>query len=300
MKKVPSAEKTSLHPANRNRKPYDLEKLKSDFPTVSQYISTNKYGNESIDYSDPKAVKVLNQALLKSYYGILHWDFPDANLCPPIPGRADYIHYLHDLIQPKKGQQVVGLDIGTGASCIYPILGATIYGWEFVASDIDLRSIRSSINIVNTNEQLKEMIDCRVQSKPNRFFRGVIDTDEAFTFTMCNPPFHASTQDAFEGSKRKAQNLAHSKFMKPKADFAGLNNELVCEGGEYVFLSNMIEESKLFAEQVQWFTSLVSKGENVKPLIRKLKEVGCQQHRVIEMATGNKQSRILAWSFIKE
>jgi len=297
MKKGPSTEKTSLHAANRNRKPYDLQKLKNDFPEIKNFIAVNAHGNESIDFANPKAVKVLNQALLKSYYGIDYWDFPDTNLCPPIPGRADYIHYIHDLIQPKNGQQIVGLDIGTGASCIYPILGVAIYDWEFVAADIDARSIRSAINIVNKNEVLKEMIDCRVQAKASRFFRGIIDEGEKFAFTMCNPPFHATAQDAFEQTNRKAQNLAHAKFMKPKVTVPGLSNELVCEGGEFVFISNMIEESKLFAKQVKWFTSLVSKGEHVKPLIKRLETVGCKEHRVIEMATGNKQSRILAWRF---
>lgn len=36
----------------------------------------------------------------------------------------------------------------------------------------------------------------------------------------------------------------------------------------------MIEESKGFAKQVMWFTSLVSRGENLPPLYRALTDVG--------------------------
>jgi 23S rRNA (adenine1618-N6)-methyltransferase len=59
-------------------------------------VSINEHSIETIDFSDPEAVKSLNQALLISYYdiqmGYSHY------LCPPIPGRADYIHYIADLL----------------------------------------------------------------------------------------------------------------------------------------------------------------------------------------------------------
>lgn len=32
--------------------------------------------------------------------------------------------------------QVVGLDIGCGANLIYPLLGAAVHGWKFVAVDV--------------------------------------------------------------------------------------------------------------------------------------------------------------------
>lgn len=176
-------------------------------------------------------------------------------------------------------------------------MGVTIYGWDFIAVDIDAKSIRSSINIVNKNQELKEKIECRVQAKSTRFFKGILDQDEAVTFTMCNPPFHASKEQALEGSKRKTFHLTGKKTHNPTLNFAGVHNELIYEGGEFAFISGMIEESKLFAKQVQWFTTLVSKNEYIKPMQKKLENVGCKTHKVIEMKTGNKQTRILAWRF---
>lgn len=122
------SETSKLHPRNKNRERYDLTALLKVVPSLKDYIILNKAGVQSVDFSNPKAVKLLNKGLLHHYYSISYWEFPDQNLCPPIPGRADYIHYLADVLSefnlgeiPTKN--ITGLDIGTGASCIYPILG---------------------------------------------------------------------------------------------------------------------------------------------------------------------------------
>ena len=78
--------KTNLHPRNKNREQYDLAELLKEIPKLKKHIKPNKYGEDSIRFSDPTAVKLLNKALLSNYYGIKNWDFPDTNLCPPIPG----------------------------------------------------------------------------------------------------------------------------------------------------------------------------------------------------------------------
>ena len=88
---------------------YDFPALIADFPTLKSFISTNKYGNDSVDYANPDAVKALNQALLKHFYGIENWDIPDGYLCPPIPGRAEYIHHISDLLTTEKGEILRGI-----------------------------------------------------------------------------------------------------------------------------------------------------------------------------------------------
>ena len=152
-----STEKTSLHIRNRNRERYDLPALIQVLPELKSFVKPNKYGTESIDFAHPKAVKLLNKAILKHYYGIDHWNFPDKNLCPPIPGRADYIHQLADLLSKNNsgniplGNNIKCLDIGVGANCIYPIIGVVEYGWNFIGSDIDAQSIESAQKIVDSN-----------------------------------------------------------------------------------------------------------------------------------------------------
>ncbi len=137
MQSKDNSEKNNLHPRNLHRNRYDFELLISNCPELKQYIGINKHQIETIDFSNPKAVKVLNKALLKTYYHIDFWSIPANYLCPPIPGRADYIHYIADLLAASNNgtipteSSILGLDIGTGANLIYPILGNAIYNWSF-------------------------------------------------------------------------------------------------------------------------------------------------------------------------
>lgn len=297
-------EKTSnLHPRNKNIERYDLEAMCKSNPELQNFIQPNKHGENSIDFADPNAVKILNKSLLQHYYGINFWEFPDENLCPPIPGRADYLHYVADLLKennfgrmPNKGK-VVALDIGTGASCIYPIIGVSEYDWRFIATDVDEKSIDSAQSIVDENPQLKDKIELRCQKNKNNIFEGIVYKTDKIDVTICNPPFHATLEDAERGNQRKTNNLSGKQSAKTKLNFSGNANELIYEGGEIQFIENMIAESVAFSENVKWFTTLVSKQSNLKKIYQLLDQIKAQQIRTIEMGTGNKSSRIVAWKF---
>lgn len=297
-------EKTRLHPRNKNRLPYDLEALKIAEPSLEKYIKLNKYGAESVDFAQPEAVKLLNKALLNHYYGIKNWDFPDENLCPPIPGRADYLHYMADLLLSSnfgilpKGNKIYALDIGVGANCIYPIIGVTEYEWNFIGSDVVEKSVESAKNIVETNPSLKDKIEIRLQENPNTFFEGIISNHDFIDITFCNPPFHSSSEEAEKGTARKVKNLSGKKTETPNLNFAGVNNELVYEGGESLFIQKMIAESKKFGKNVFWFTTLVSKESNLKRIYKQMKDLEVVTMKTIPMGTGNKSSRVVAWSFL--
>lgn len=114
--------------------------------------------------------------------------------------------------------------------------------------------------------------------------------------TICNPPFHSSKEEANKGTIRKNKNLGIEDSKKPTLNFGGVNSELWCEGGELTFISNMIYESVHFKTQVKWFSSLVSKKDNLKPLFSHLKKVKAT-YQIVEMKHGNKVSRILFWNF---
>lgn len=288
--------KSKLHLRNKNRESYDLQTLSKINPDLKKHLKKNNYGNTSIDFSNPKAVKLLNKALLSHYYEIRHWDFPDENLCPPIPGRADYIHYVADLINYKTLQKTTCLDIGTGASCIYPILGVQEYNWDFIASDINQESILRAKEIVNNNSSLAGKIECVLQENTSYYFKGIVKPHHKIDLSICNPPFHASVEDAMRGTKKKVKNLTGRNTKKPALNFSGITNELVCDGGEYKFVFNMIKESKEFAQNVNWFTTLISKESNLNGLYKALDKVNAK-HKTIPMGTGNKVSRILAWTF---
>ena len=299
-------EKVRLHIRNKNREKYDLDALIIAVPELKNHIKPNKYGADSVDFANPVAVKLLNKGLLSHYYGVANWDFPDENLVPPIPGRADYIHYMADLLgqtnfgEIPTGEKITVLDIGVGANCIYPIIGVTEYGWNFIGSDIDPQSIESATKIVASNLSLEGKIECRLQENPTAIFEGIINADEKIDFTICNPPFHSSTEEAEKGSRRKVKNLSGKKVKRPELNFAGLSNELVCEGGEHTFIHNMIKESEQFATNCYWFTTLVSKKSNLKGIYKVLNEMEATGIKTIPIGTGNKSSRIIAWSFLSK
>lgn len=299
-------EKTRLHFRNKNRESYDLDALKVAVPQLAEHITPNKYGAESVDFANPVAVKLLNKALLHHYYGIENWDFPEENLCPPIPGRADYLHHMADLLTQSNfgtvppGDQITGLDVGVGANCIYPIIGVSEYGWNFIGSDIEPKSIESALKIVAANPSLQDKIDLRLQENSEWFFAGILSGEDKVDFTICNPPFHSSTEDAQKSSRRKVKNLSGKNTKRPPLNFAGISTELVYEGGEHTFIHNMIRESKEFAENCYWFSTLVSKKSNLKGVYRSLDEMEVSQVKTIPIGTGNKSSRIVAWSYLSK
>ena len=279
-----------LHPKNKFNKGYDFDKLIKNNPSLKEFVSNNIHGNISIDFSNPKAVKELNKGLLFSYDKITTWNFSDENLCPPIPGRLDYVHHLNDLLSSEENVKI--LDIGTGATCIYPLLGVVEYNWNFVAVDIDLDSLDSAQDIIDDNN-LDANIELRQQFNEQQILKGILEDKDSFSATMCNPPFYKSAEEAQGANKRKNRNLGNNAVR----NFSGNNNELWYVGGEKAFLHNYLYESSLFKNSSKWFTSLVSKKENVESLQKSSKKLGAKEFKVIPMNQGNKVTRILAWTF---
>jgi 23S rRNA (adenine1618-N6)-methyltransferase len=292
---------TKLHPRNQHGDGYDFVRLLAQTPELGAFTLRNPLGQPTIDFQDVAAVRMLNRALLKTHYNIEFWDIPAGYLCPPIPGRVDYIHYLADLLAESntqeipRGRQIKALDIGTGASLVYPLTGQSEYGWHFTGVDIDAGALKSAKQICDFN---KLNIRLRRQSDPENIFRGVIDPGDAFDVTLCNPPFHSSLQQANKGTQRKWVNLG--KGPSQKLNFGGQNAELWCPGGEIGFLARMVEQSMDFADQCLWFSSLVSKKDNLAPLQRILTKAGVADFRVVAMAQGQKTSRFVAWTYIKK
>ncbi|TBU94468.1 23S rRNA (adenine(1618)-N(6))-methyltransferase RlmF [Phytopseudomonas dryadis] len=296
-----------LHPRNRHQGRYDFPALIEASPELAAFVILNPYGKQSIDFANPAAVRVFNRALLKRFYAIEHWDIPADYLCPPIPGRADYLHYLADLLATDnagavpRGAAVRVLDIGVGANCIYPLLGHREYGWRFVGADIAARAIASARTIVQANAGLGEHIELRLQQDPGHIFDGLLQPDERFDLTLCNPPFHASAEEAASGSKRKWRNLGKLDPTRklPLLNFGGQAAELWCPGGEAAFVARLIGESAGHGQQVLWFSTLISKSGNLPGVYAALKRAGALDIRTVEMSQGQKQSRFVAWTFLE-
>lgn len=303
-KKEHPKEKIRLHPRNRHRQRYDFKQLIDTFPKLAPFVKLNVYNDLAIDFFDAEAVKMLNTALLKFFYSIDNWNIPENYLCPPIPGRADYIHHAADLLCCKNngeiptGNKIKCMDIGVGANCVYPIIGNKEYGWSFIGTDIDPVAIESARKIVESNPFLKERLEFRLQNDPKNIFDGIIKKDELIDLTICNPPFHASLSEAQSGTLRKLNNLSRKKITRPILNFGGQNNELWCEGGEVEFIRIIIKQSKKFAASFFWFSTLVSKQSNLKSVYEALDKAEAVEVKTIQMGQGNKTSRIVAWTYL--
>lgn len=300
------AEKDVLHPRNRHRSRYDFKQLIKSSSELGAFVQRNKFGDESVDFANPAAVKALNRALLRHFYGIGQWDIPAGYLCPPIPGRADYIHYLADLLAADtgavvpRGDTIKVLDVGMGANCIYPIIGHQEYGWHFVGSDIDPVALRSAEQTVAANPVLAGTVEGRLQTTANHIFTGIIKPGELFDLTLCNPPFHASAAAAAAGTQRKATNLGlgAKRGAKPVLNFGGQHAELWCAGGEEAFIRRMVLESAQRPAACRWYTTLVAKKDSLPGIYNALQQAGAVAVRTINMAQGQKKSRLVAWTFL--
>jgi len=298
--------KEKLHPRNKHRKPYEFEELVKTCPELKEFIIENKFGNPSIEFANPSAVKMLNRALLIHHYDLEYWDIPENYLCPPIPGRADYLHYMADLLAEGNGGEIPTgkslkvLDIGVGANCVYPILGNKEYQWSFIGSETDEVAFENAKEIVAKNPVLKDVVEIRMQEQTDQFFKSVLQEKESIAMCICNPPFHASAKEARKAAARKVRNLRQRKERKVKLNFGGQSSELWCKGGEIGFLKGMIAESQDYANECLWFSSLVSQRDNLPEIYETLKATKPNNVVTMPMGQGNKISRIVAWSFLSK
>ncbi len=303
-KKVAKTVKPTLHVRNKHKGRYDLQALAVSCPELKKFIIKNEHGKETIDFFLPSSVIALNKAILLNQYGVSFWDLPEGYLCPPIPGRADYIHHVADLMKDKNfgripsGDQIKCLDIGVGANCIYPIVGVSEYGWSFIGSDIDNNAINSAKEIVGQNLILEKNVALRLQENKKDFFYSVLDKEEKVDLTVCNPPFHSSKEEALKGSAKKVSNLKKEEVKTPVLNFSGQHHELWTEGGEERFIRNMMKESKKFGDNCFWFTTLISKSSHLRSAEKYLQKLDAQEIKVIPMGQGNKSSRLIAWTFL--
>lgn len=287
-----------LHPNNLHQKGYQFLELCEVYPQLQEFVFVNNYGTSTIDFANSKAVKAINTALLFKYYNITFWDFPDDNLCPPIPGRVDYIHYLADLLKSSGiHENAKIIDVGVGANCIYPLLGNAVYGWHFLGTDIDKKSLDRAKKILKKNK-LTECILLKQQVDSSQIFKGILNESDKFSATMCNPPFYKSQEDAMQANARKLKGLGNNNYST--RNFSGKQQELWYKGGEKAFIHTYLYQSSKFKTNCFWYTTLVSKKENVQGMYDSLQKLGATKIKTIPMHQGNKVTRIVAWTFLND
>ncbi|KLU82441.1 hypothetical protein MAPG_01513 [Magnaporthiopsis poae ATCC 64411] len=248
-----------------------------------------------LDFTDPVAFLQLTKSTLKRDFG-LDIELPADRLCPPIPNRHNYILWLKELLDSssydRPGGRLSGIDIGTGASCIYPLLGCTQRPWEFIATDLDEKSLSYAAENVKRNglKHRIRLVQRRVPEDP------LIPLDElgvdSVDFVMTNPPFYESAEEM--------DRLASSKMRPPDSACTGAPVEMICDGGEVRFVGRMLAESLRLRHRVRWYTAMLGKLSSLEILVDGLRatEGLAANFAVAEFVQGTKTRRwAVAWSF---
>ncbi|KAG5289049.1 DUF890 domain-containing protein [Histoplasma ohiense] len=277
----------------------DFAVLALQYPNFAKHLKQNN----QLDFTDPDAVQELTKSLLKRDFG-LHLDLPSDRLCPPVPNRFNYILWLQDLLDSTSAnysdgydqeRDIFGLDIGTGASCIYPLLGcAQRPKWRFAATDIDAKNLKYARDNVQRN-QLDSRIQIIESSTSNALIPletiNIPESNSRLDFTMCNPPFYQSRDELISSAKAKQR--------PPFSACTGAEVEMITPGGEVEFVTRMIRESIELRNRVQWYTSMVGKFSSVATLLNILRKEGNENWAVAEFVQGSKTRRwAIGWSWM--
>ncbi|XP_051535930.1 RNA N6-adenosine-methyltransferase mettl16 [Myxocyprinus asiaticus] len=279
----------SMHPRNRYKdKPPDFVYLASKYPEFQKHVQTTLTGRVTLNFKDPEAVRALTCTLLKEDFG-LTIEIPLERLIPTVPLRLNYIHWVEDLIGGQ-GNPRRGIDIGTGASCIYPLLGASMNGWFFLATEVDDICFNYAKKNVEQNH-LAELIKVVKVPQKTLLMDALKDESIVYDFCMCNPPFFANQLEA------KGVNSRNSRRPPPSSINTGGVTEIMAEGGELEFVKRIIHDSLQLKKRLRWYSCMLGKKCSLAPLKDELRKQGVPKVTHTEFCQGRTMRWALAWSF---
>nr|XP_057935915.1 RNA N6-adenosine-methyltransferase mettl16 [Doryrhamphus excisus] len=280
----------SMHPRNRYKdKPPDFAYLASKYPEFQQHVNTSLSGRAVVNFKEPEAVRALTCTLLKEDFG-LTIEIPLERLIPTVPLRLNYIHWVEDLIDGQK-QPRRGIDIGTGASCIYPLLGATMNGWFFLATEVDDICFDYATRNVEQNHLSDLVKVVKVPQKTLLMDALKEETEIVYDFCMCNPPFFANQLEA------KGVNSRNARRPPPSSVNTGGVTEIMAEGGELEFVKRIIHDSLQLKKRLRWYSCMLGKKCSLAPLKEELRKQGVPKVTHTEFCQGRTMRWALAWSF---
>lgn len=251
-----------MHERNRYKIPPDFKELAKKFPELQSFLKTNN-NKCYVNFRDPHALLAVTRALLKIDFN-LNVELPIDRLIPTVPLRLNYIHWLEDILKIQSNQQVFGIDIGTGASCIYPLLAARINSWNFLATEVDSKCIRYAQKNISSNG-LDNKIKIKAVDPQHLLYVPLKDDNRQYDFCMCNPPFFSDAVDALGANRTSFR-------PQPKSICTGDGSEIIYDGGEVEFVKSIIEDSIKLLDRVKCYTSMLGKKSSVNCLVSILKE----------------------------
>jgi 23S rRNA (adenine1618-N6)-methyltransferase len=273
-----------------------LAKANPDFKQIWQECAGK------LDFQDPSTLQSLSKAILKVDFD-LELSLPDNRLCPPIPNRWNYVSWIQGLLDStspsysnkyEAEREVVGLDIGTGASGIYAMLCMKSRpNWTMCATDIDKASFESAAANFAKNNLLSRTKMLHTTPEMPLIPVDALGTQQ-LDFTLCNPPFFSDFKDMEKSLS------GEGKATGPNAICTGANNEMVCPGGDLGFVTRIVNESLILRDKVTWYTSMLGKLSSAKSIVELLKSHGITNWAVGVLDPGTKTGTkrwVVAWSF---
>ncbi|XP_011256449.2 U6 small nuclear RNA (adenine-(43)-N(6))-methyltransferase isoform X1 [Camponotus floridanus] len=280
--------KRYIHPRNKYKKPPDYKQLAVLYPEFREIAIMDIAGKIRINFQDKKSLRVLTETLLKHDFD-LHINIPPDNLNPAITLRMNYVLWIEDLMKYFKldMNKITGIDIGTGAICIYALLLAKIYGYHMIGTEVDKKSIEYAEKCIIKNN-LENLIKV-VTVNSDRIFKDAVEDDKIYDFSMCNPPFFENDSD---------ERIA--KVLPPRNAPSGNDNELKTTGGEIAFVTRMIEESVDLGNQIKIYTTMIGRKTDLFSLKKLIRSKNIKNMTWTEFCQGYTTRWGLAWSFLPE
>ncbi|KAF8972055.1 hypothetical protein BDZ97DRAFT_1692548 [Flammula alnicola] len=304
-----------MHPRNPYCEPPDFISLADAYEALRPHlISESRSHRKTIDFKDAEGQRRLTEAIMFRDFGvILH--IPSNRLCPPVPNRylsasvwpprtsaniicrMNYVLWIQDIVHAhrevleRRPRSIRGIDIGTGATAIYPFLACKLeQDWQFIATELDDESFESARANVSTNG-MDSRIDVRKASaKGDIFFPLEENVQTFFEFSMCNPPFYGSAQEVAES--------AQAKELPPSAVCTGTDIEMIYpDGGEAGFVGRMVDESERFQTRCKWYTSMLGKMFSVVLIVEVLRQRSITNYVITEFVQGQTRRWAIGWSF---
>ncbi|KAG5346198.1 MET16 methyltransferase, partial [Acromyrmex charruanus] len=282
--------KQYIHPRNKYKRSPDYKQLAVLYPEFREIAIMDFTGRVRIDFKERRSLHVLTETLLKHDFD-LHVNIPADNLNPAIPLRLNYILWMEDLMTHSKleMEKVTGIDIGTGAVCIYALLLAKIYKCQVIGTEIGKESVEHAQKCIKKNK-LQDLIKI-ITVNSDRIFKDVIQDNRVYDFSMCNPPFFESEDDGFEKVE---------KVLPPRNAPTGNDSELKTEGGEIGFVTKMIEESVEMGDRIKIYSTMIGKKADLTGLRQLLRSKNIKNMTWTEFCQGHTTRWGLAWSFLPQ
>ncbi|ETI19549.1 hypothetical protein G647_09383 [Cladophialophora carrionii CBS 160.54] len=287
------------HPSTRGIIDHDKHKLTASRVRTDDRLKPNR----QLDFSDPESVRQLTKCLLHRDFN-LTIDVPDDRLCPPVPNRFNYILFIQRLLDDTspdfhqgydRERQVLGLDIGTGSSAIYPLLAcAQRPRWRFLCTEIDDKNrqyAQRNISANNLGSRIRMIDTDRTGGK--LIPAAQLEHFDRVDVLVTNPPFYSSEAELLGSAGQKSR--------PPNSSCTGAAVEMITPGGEVSFVGKLIRESAHaeMRRKVQWFSAMLGKLSSVGTIVTQLRNQGCTNFAVTEFVQGQKTRRwCVAWSWM--